>query len=108
MTESSLSIGTHKQKVRFKCVSSDNHPLRLSGNIEELGAWNAAASLPMDAYSLPQGGFEWTAQTELPLGQTVEYKFIKQEEHGPRWESGCNHRITVIPGLHTLDSDFRE
>ncbi|HWE02193.1 MAG TPA: carbohydrate-binding module family 20 domain-containing protein [Tepidisphaeraceae bacterium] len=108
MTETSLSIGTRKQKIRFKCITSDELPLRLSGNVAELGDWVLAESIAMDAYALPQGGYEWTAQAELPLGQTVEYKFVKQYEDGPHWESGNNHRITVIPGLHTLDSDFQE
>jgi hypothetical protein len=108
MTESSLSIGTRKQKIRFKCVTNDQRPLRLSGNIAELGSWNLAESVAMDAYPRTQGGFEWTAQAELPLGQTVEYKFVKNGDQGPHWESGNNHRITVIPGLHTLDSDFQE
>ncbi len=108
MSESSLSIGTRKLKLRFRCATNDPRPLRLSGSLPELGGWNLAEALAMDAIKKPQGGYEWSTQAELPLGQTVEYKFVRQNEQGPRWESGNNHRITVIQGLSTLDSDFRE
>ena len=108
MTESSLSTGTRKQKVLFRCVTNDHWPVVLSGDAPELGNWELSAALATRPQPRPRGGFEWTAQIELPLGHTIEYKFVKKAEHGPRWESGNNHRITVIPGLHTLDTDFRE
>ena len=108
MTESSLSTGTQKLKLLFKCVTHDQWPVVLSGDAPELGEWNLSAALPMQSRAVPQGGYEATTQIELPLGRTVEYKFVKKTDHGPRWEAGNNHRITVIPALHTLDGDFRE
>ena len=108
MTESSLTTGTRKQKLLFKCITRDALPVVLSGDTSELGNWNIAAALPTHAQPRPQGGFESTATIELPLGHTIEYKFVKKTDNGPRWESGSNHRITIIPGLHTLDADFRD
>ena len=107
MTQS-LSTGTRKQKLLFKCITHDKAPIALSGSTNDLGNWDPAHALTMLPIPRPQGGFEWTAHIELPPGQTVEYKYVKKHEHGPQWETGNNHRITVIPGLYTLDSDFRE
>jgi len=107
MSQASLSTGT-RQKIMFKCVTQDKNPVIVVGSVSELGEWNVAGGLPMYAISRPQGGYQWTAQAELQQGQTFEYKFVKKTEQGPRWESGNNRRITVIPVLPTLDGDFRE
>ena len=108
MPEASYSIGTGKQKILFKCITQDQSPIILTGNVPELGEWNLADSVSLYSNPRPNGGFEWTAQAELPLGRTLEYKFVRKTDSGFRWESGNNHRITVIPALGTLDSDFRE
>jgi hypothetical protein len=108
MTQTSLITGVNKLKVLFKCATHDNSPIVVSGDVPELGNWNLADALPTQPQPCAQGGFEYIAQIELPLGHTIEYKFVKTGNGGPRWESGNNHRITVIPGLHTLNSDFRE
>lgn len=104
----SLSTGLRKTKILFKCVTQDKTPVILSGSASELGEWDLKEAAEMLPIPRPQGGFEWTASIELPLGHTIEYKFLKKAEHGPRWESGNNHRITVIQGVHTLHADFRE
>jgi hypothetical protein len=108
MTESSLTTGTRRQRVLFKCITRDPFPVMVSGDSPELGKWDLAEALATHSQQRPQGGFESIGQIELPLGHTIEYKYVKKTGNGPRWESGNNHRITVIPGLHTLDSDFRE
>lgn len=109
MTESSLmSTGTHKQKILFKCRTREHTPVIISGSTPELGDWDLSAALATHVTPLPQGGYEWSAQIELPLGRTIEYKFVKRDHYGTTWENGNNHRITVIPGLPTLDADFRE
>jgi hypothetical protein len=108
MTDSHLSTGTRKQKLLFKCISRDQWPVVISGDAPELGNWTLDGALRAVPRQLPQGGMEWTAQIELPLGHTIEYKFVKHSDNGPRWESGSNHRITVIPGLHAIDVDFRD
>ncbi|HET6248323.1 MAG TPA: carbohydrate-binding module family 20 domain-containing protein [Tepidisphaeraceae bacterium] len=108
MTQTSLITGANKTKVFFKCVTFDQWPVVVAGDVPELGNWNLGEALPAHPQRRPQGGFEWSTQIELPLGHTIEYKFIKKTDHGPRWESGNNHRITIIPGLHALNTDFRE
>ena len=103
-----LTTGTRKQKLFFKCTTHDHWPVLISGDAPELGAWNLSAAVVMQSNPRPHGRFEWHAQAELPLGLTIEYKFVQKSDHGPRWESGSNHRFTVIPDLHTLERDFRE
>lgn len=108
MNESSVTTGARKQKMIFKCVSHDRLPIVVAGDSIELGHWDLSRALAMQTQPLAQGGCESTAHIELPLGHTIEYKFVKQTEHGPRWEVGNNRRITVIPGLQRLDEDFRD
>ena len=108
MTETSVATGTRRQKILFKCTTHDRWPVVISGDVPELGNWKLGEALATYCQPKLQGGFEWTAQLELPLGLTVEYKFVKKTDHGPQWESGNNRRITVIPPLHTVDADFRE
>lgn len=108
MTENSVTSGGRKQKIVFKCITRDPAPLVLSGDAEELGKWSLSAALPLQLQPRPQGGFEWIAQIELSAGHTIEYKFVQKTNGGTRWESGNNRRFTVIPGIHTLDADFRE
>ena len=105
--DSSLSTGTRKLRVLFKCVVDDPAPILLSGDAEELGHWNLSAALPTQMTPRAIGGFECMAQVELPMGQTIEYKFVRKDAQHAHWESGINRRITVIPGLHSLDADFR-
>jgi alpha-amylase len=108
MTDASVSNGTQRQKLMFKCTSNDLNPMLVIGDTAELGSWDAGRALEMQCQSFPQGGSEWTAIAELPLGTTFEYKFIKKTDQGVRWESGFNHRHTVIPGTYTITDAFRE
>ena len=108
MTESTLTTGTQKQKVLFRCATHDAAPMSLCGSAPELGHWDPGAAVTMLAQPGLRGDWDWCAQIELPLGQTVEYKFVKKTNGAARWESGSNHRITIIPGLSGLSEDFRE
>lgn len=108
MAESTLSTGTQKQKVLFKCSTNDLSPVVIAGDAPELGEWSLGGAAIMQRQPGQNGGWDWSAQIELPLGHTVEYKFVRKSDRGPRWESGINHRITIIPGLSTLNEDFRE
>jgi|GEM_PF-6798933 len=108
MTQGSVTNGMQRQKITFKCTSNDTSPIAVSGDAPELGRWDASAALEMQCQKFPQGGCEWTAVVELPLGSTLEYKFIKRTGNGVLWESGFNHRHTVIPGAYTISDAFRE
>ena len=108
MPDTSVVNGGRKQKMLFKCSSRDAAPLILSGDAPELGQWDPSAGIALHSQPRQQGGFEWTCQAELPLGHTIEYKFVQKTDHGMRWESGYNRRFTVIPGMQSLDADFRE
>jgi hypothetical protein len=94
------------EPIVFICTSQDQLPVLLVGNAAELGAWNADKALAMQ----PSGSgprVEWSTSIVLPLGQTIEFKFIKRGEHGFIWEAGNNRRYTVITGHHTLSDSFR-
>jgi alpha-amylase len=108
MTQASVTNGSQRQKIMFKCTSSDQSPLLVIGDVPELGNWDPGQAIEMQCQTELQGGCEWTAVAEIPLGTTIEYKFIKKTDDGIRWESGFNHRHTVIPGNYTLTDAFRE
>ena len=107
MTEASVGDGGRKQKVVFRCTSSDHWPVAVVGDSPALGEWNVDNALEMQPHERPQGR-EWSATAELPLGSTIEYKFIKRTDQGVHWEGGFNHRHTVIPGAYALTDTFRE
>jgi len=108
MTQASVTNGSQRQKIMFKCTSSDQSPLLVIGDVPELGNWDTGQAIEMQCQTSLQGSCEWTAVAEIPLGTTIEYKFIKKTDSGIRWESGSNHRHTVIPGNYTLTDTFRE
>ena len=49
MSEVSLSTGTRKQKLLFKCITHDKIPVVVCGNVAELGEWDLDAGLQMYA-----------------------------------------------------------
>jgi hypothetical protein len=108
MNQASVSTGTQRQKILFKCTSIDETPVFVTGDLPELGSWDIGRAIEMQCQKWPQGGCEWTAIAELPLGTTLEYKFIKKDAGNVRWESGFNHRHTVIPGSYAITDAFRE
>jgi hypothetical protein len=105
--ESSLSTETRKMKVQFKCLVPDSTPVFLTGDAEEMGHWDLSAAIETQMLPPTPDGYECLAQVELPMGHTIEYKFVRKDAGQAHWESGMNRRITVIPGLHSLEADFR-
>lgn len=62
------------------------------GNVPELGSWNpdnCTEALLNPNYP------EWFLPVSVPMGTTIEFKFIKKDANGNVvWESGENHTIT--------------
>ena len=62
------------------------------GNIPELGSWNTANAVKLDATSYPT----WTGSvSNLPASTTVEWKCIKQDVGAVVWQSGVNNSVTT-------------
>lgn len=63
------------------------------GNIPELGSWNAASAIKLDASNYPT----WSGSIALPANTSVQWKCLKREESNPNagvvWQSGSNNSV---------------
>jgi subtilisin family serine protease len=65
----------------------------VAGNLPELGGWDPARAVPLDAAGYPV----WSGGTGLPPNTAVEFKYLKKDPDGTvTWEPGAN-RTTVTP-----------
>jgi phosphoglucan,water dikinase len=72
----------------------------LVGDLPALGAWDAAAALPMEWTE----GDVWTAEVALPPGAELEFKCLQRGgDGGAKWESGANHRAEVPADAGALE-----
>ncbi|MFE6200677.1 CBM20 domain-containing protein [Streptomyces sp. NPDC057838] len=70
--------------------------LLVTGNVPQLGSWDPAKAVPLGttASSYPN----WSAAVRLPVGATVQYKYLKRSPTGTvTWESTPNRTLTVSP-----------
>ncbi|CUW32209.1 MULTISPECIES: CBM20 domain-containing protein [Streptomyces] len=77
-------------------ATTEGETLLVSGSAPQLGAWDPAKAVPLGttASSSPQ----WTGSVQLPVGITVQYKYIKRSPAGRvTWESTPNRTLTVSP-----------
>ncbi|MFG2680500.1 carbohydrate-binding module family 20 domain-containing protein [Streptomyces sp. NPDC048392] len=77
----------------------------VTGNRPELGDWNPAGALALDAAAYPV----WKRDVELPEGTTFQYKYLRKDEAGHvTWESGANRTATVGTTRTTLSDTWRD
>ncbi|MEU9576986.1 CBM20 domain-containing protein [Streptomyces chilikensis] len=70
--------------------------LLVTGNVPQLGSWDPAKAVPLGttASSYPN----WSAGVQLPVGATVQYKYLMRSRTGTvTWESIPNRTLTVSP-----------
>jgi hypothetical protein len=70
--------------------------LLVTGNVAQLGSWDPAKAVPLGttASSYPN----WSAGVRLPVGASVQYKYLKRSPTGTvTWESTPNRTLTVSP-----------
>jgi hypothetical protein len=62
------------------------------GNQPELGNWDAASAVKLDATSYPT----WTGTiSSLPSNTTIEWKCIKRDVGAVEWQAGSNNSVTT-------------
>lgn len=67
----------------------------LVGDLPELGAWDPAAGVRLDAARWPV----WTASVALPRGVRARYKLVTVDAAGrARWEPGTDRALTAFDG----------
>jgi glycosidase len=90
--------GTGKTSVTFQVTASTTYGQNvfLSGNVAELGSWNAAGAVSLTASGCSGTTCTWkSAPMELNPGTALQFKFIKKEGATVIWEGGSNRTYTV-------------
>jgi alpha-amylase len=65
--------------------------LYVVGSAPELGGWDPARAVPLDASEYPN----WTVERGIPAGTSFEYKYVKKSGDTVVWESRSNRTATV-------------
>jgi beta-amylase len=81
--------------VKYASGSSQSDGLFLSGNVAEMGNWNATWSDALGPLVTPNGQ-DWTMCTSLPAGKTIEFRLFRITRGGlVVWAGGGVHTYTV-------------
>ncbi|MES9520664.1 CBM20 domain-containing protein [Streptomyces capoamus] len=86
---------TQDTSVTFRVqATTEGETLLVTGSAPQLGAWDPAKAVPLGttASAYPH----WSAGVQLPVGATVQYKYLKRSPTGTvTWESTPNRTLTV-------------
>ncbi|GHE97944.1 CBM20 domain-containing protein [Streptomyces fumanus] len=77
-------------------ATTEGETLLVTGDVPQLGSWDPAKAVPLGttASSYPN----WSTSVQLPVGTTVQYKYLKRSPTGTvTWESIPNRTLTVSP-----------
>lgn len=88
---------TQDTSVTFRVqATTEGETLLVAGSAPQLGSWDPAKAVPLGttASAYPH----WSASVQLPVGATVQYKYLKRSPTGTvTWESTPNRTLTVSP-----------
>lgn len=80
----------------------------LVGSLPALGAWNTDNAVALSADDYTQQDPVWKGPVTLPLGQDVEFKFIRMQADGTfAWEADPNRFFTTPTGCEGSTSTVR-
>ncbi|MBU2984610.1 alpha amylase C-terminal domain-containing protein [Saccharophagus degradans] len=89
---------TEKVETTFSCSNGSTYwgqSVYVIGNQEELGNWNPAHAVKLDASAYPT----WTGTIELTQNTDVEWKCLKRDEQNPSngvvWQGGANNQFNT-------------
>ncbi|MFD8598192.1 CBM20 domain-containing protein [Kitasatospora sp. NPDC059646] len=77
----------------------------VSGGVAQLGSWNPAAAVPLSTNSTTYP--RWTATVQLPLGATVQYKYLIRSASGTVTWEGVPDRTVSAPTVGTATTGDR-
>ncbi|MFF5757686.1 CBM20 domain-containing protein [Streptomyces longwoodensis] len=86
-------------------AATEGETLLVTGSVPQLGGWDPAKAVPLGttASSYPN----WSAGVRLPVGATVEYKYLKRSPAGTiTWESSANRTLTVSADAPGTDDSW--
>jgi hypothetical protein len=72
----------------------------VAGSSPELGEWNVAKALKLNATSIPNQPTTWNGTVKLHNGENVSYKFVRVQKNGAAiWEADPNRNV-LTPGCN--------
>jgi hypothetical protein len=72
----------------------------VAGSSPELGEWNVAKALKLNATSIPNQPTTWNGTVKLHNGENVSYKFVRIQKNGAVvWEADPNRNV-LTPGCN--------
>ncbi|CAI6337087.1 unnamed protein product [Periconia digitata] len=81
---------THKIATQY------GESVKLAGSTSQLGSWDVSKAPVMSASQYTKENPVWSITLNLPVGQAVEYKFVKTSGSGSAtWESDPNRSYTA-------------
>lgn len=96
---SNFNVLTSKQvSVRFVVNNANTaigENLYLSGDVGELGTWNASNAIGSMFNAVVYQYPTWYYDVSVPAGKTINFKFIKKNGTTVTWEGGTNHVFTT-------------
>ncbi|KAJ5086249.1 Six-hairpin glycosidase [Penicillium alfredii] len=85
-------------EVTFDLIATTawGQSIKLSGSINELGAWDLDQAIALGADQYTSDKHRWSVTADLPAGASLEYKYIRVESDGRiKWESDPNRSYKV-------------
>lgn len=67
------------------------------GSSDDLGAWDPENAIPLGAGGYTQERPLWSVSTYLVAGESVDWKFVRQEDCGQAWLYETANRTLVVP-----------
>ncbi|KAL2178652.1 glycoside hydrolase family 13 protein [Thermothelomyces heterothallicus CBS 202.75] len=82
--------------------------VKIVGNVPELGNWNSASAVTLDASRFTSSNPLWSVVVRLAPGTAIEYKYIKVSQSGTvTWEADPNRTYNVPCATATVSSTWR-
>lgn len=95
-TGCAAAVSTVAVTFNSKTTTTFGQTVKIVGSISQLGSWNTASAVALDASQYTNSNPLWTTKINLPAGTSFEYKFIKVNSNGAvTYESGANRAYTV-------------
>ncbi|PLB48539.1 putative glucan 1,4-alpha-glucosidase [Aspergillus steynii IBT 23096] len=72
--------------------------VKVVGSTAELGSWSPSAAIALSADRYTSSNPLWFGTVNVPVGKTIEYKYIRVQNGAVTWESDPNRSLRVEGG----------
>jgi hypothetical protein len=79
-------------QIEAEAFTEMGESVMVVGNHPTLGGWNPEQALKLDSAGYPK----WTARVVVPIGTTLEYKYVRKNADGSLlWEASEGNRVVT-------------